>query len=185
MGINGIRHVRRSIRFPGFDYSRPGNYFVTICADRRRCLFGRIEKNEVVLTNLGETVRKCWIEIPQHFPYVNIETYVLMPNHLHGILAINPNFPETFPQSRSTLTMESFGNPVSGSIPTVIRSFKAAVTKHARESCLPIGGAVWQRGYFERVLRDSREFVNTTDYIVKNPLRWDIDEENPERKPPA
>jgi putative transposase len=81
--------------------------------------------------------------------------------------------------------MESFGNPVSGSIPTIIRSFKAAVTKHARESCLPISGAVWQRGYFERVLRDSREFVNTTDYIVKNPLRWGIDEENPERKPPA
>jgi len=138
MGINGIRHARRSIRFPGFDYSRPGNYFVTICADRRRCLFGRIEKNEIVLTNLGETVRKCWIEIPQHFPYVNIETYVLMPNHLHGILAINPSFPDTFPQPRSTLTMESFGNPVSGSIPTIIRSFKAAVTKYARESCLQL-----------------------------------------------
>ena len=186
MEIDKGRLARRSIRFPGFDYSRPGNYFVTVCADRRRCLFGRIEKNEMVLSGLGEAVRKCWIEIPHHFPNIEIETYVVMPNHLHGILALNPKLPDAFRRPRSIpLTAESFGKPVSGSIPTIIRSFKAAVSKLVRESGFLMSGVVWQRGYFERVLRDSREFINVTDYIIKNPLRWALDEENPARDPSA
>jgi len=182
MEIQRNRPARHSIRLPGFDYSRAGNYFVTICADQRRCLFGRIEKDEMVLTRLGETVRKCWIEIPQHFPSVEIDSYVVMPNHLHGILVVNPKFPDASRQQRSTLIAESFGKPVSGSIPTIIRSFKAAVTKRAHESGFLSGGVVWQRGYFEHILRDSREFVNAKDYIIKNPLRWAFDEENQERK---
>jgi REP element-mobilizing transposase RayT len=180
--LTEAKKARRSIRLPGFDYSRPGNYFVTILADRRRCLFGRIEENETVLTPIGETVKKCWIEIPQHFLGVGIESYVVMPNHLHGILAIAAKFSSGFSQASLVQTAESFGKPVARSIPTIIRSFKAAVTKRARESDLLIGGAVWQRGYFERVLRDGREFVNATDYIIKNPSRWAFDEENPERK---
>jgi putative transposase len=184
MEIDGNRKARRSIRFAGFDYASPGNYFVTICADRRRCLFGHVEKDGTVLTRLGETVRTCWIEIPEHFPNVEINSYVLMPNHLHGILVINPKFPDASRPPKSTLTAESFAKPVSGSIPTIIRSFKAAVTKRARESGLLFSGVVWQRGYFERVLRNSRELVNAKDYIIKNPLRWAFDEENPERKSP-
>ena len=185
MEIDRNRKARHSIRFPGFDYSSPGNYFVTICADQRRCHFGRIEKDEAVLTGLGEAARKCWIEIPEHFPNVEIDSYVVMPNHLHGILVINPKFPAAARQTKSALTAESFGKPVSGSIPTIIRSFKAAVTKRAHESGLLFTGVVWQRGYFEHVLRDSREFVNAKDYIIKNPLGWAFDEENPERKSPV
>lgn len=108
-----------------------------------------------------------------------------MPNHLHGILVISPKFPGVPRQPTSTLTAESFGKPVSGSIPTIIRSFKAAVTKLAHEPGLAFSGVVWQRGYFEHVLRDTREFVNAKDYIIKNPLRWAFDEENAERKSPV
>jgi REP-associated tyrosine transposase len=185
MEIQRNQPARRSIRLPGFDYSTAGNYFVTICADRRRCLFGRIEEEETVLTGLGEAVRKCWIEIPQHFPNVEIETYVVMPNHLHGIVIIHPKFPDASRQPRSNLIAESFGKPVSGSLPTIIRSFKAAVTKRAHESGFLSSGVVWQRGYFEHVLRDSREFVNAKDYIIKNPPRWAFDEENQARKSPV
>ena len=160
-------------------------YFVTVCVSGRKCLFGHVEKDETVLAGLGEAVRKCWIEIPRHFPNVKIESYVVMPNHLHGILVINPKCPDASRQPGSTLTVESFGKPVGGSIPTIIRSFKAAVSKRAHESGLSMSGAVWQRGHFERVLRDGREFVNAEDYIIKNPLCWAFDEENPEGKSPA
>jgi putative transposase len=180
--IDGRQKPRRSIRLPGFDYSRPGNYFITICADERRCIFGRIDKSVTVLTGIGEVVNKCWREIPQHFPGVEIESYIVMPNHLHGILGIAAKFSNAFSQASLVQTAESFGKPVGKSVPTIIRSFKAAVTKRVRESGLLAGDPVWQRGYFERVLRDGREFVNATDYIIKNPSRWAFDEENPERK---
>jgi REP-associated tyrosine transposase len=185
MEIDGSQKPRRSIRLPGFDYSRPGNYFITICADERRCIFGRIKENGIVLTNIGETVKKCWIEIPQHFLSVGIESFVVMPNHLHSILTINAKPSDVSPQPRLTGTAECFGKPVGRSVPTIIRSFKAAVTKRVRESGLLAGDAVWQRGYFERVLRNGREFVSATNYITKNPSRWAFDEENPERKSPV
>ncbi|MCU1342754.1 MAG: hypothetical protein JWN92_2177 [Candidatus Acidoferrum typicum] len=184
METHRSQKARRSIRLPGFAYSRQGNYFITICADRRRCLFGRIDENGTVLTKIGEIIKECWIEIPQHFPDVGIESYGVMPNHLHGILVVNPTSLDVSPQPRLTLTAESFGKPVSGSIPTIIRSFKAAVTERVQQSGPLISGAGWHRGYFERVLRHSREFVNAKDYIIKNPLRWAFDEENPERKSP-
>src|ERR1700691_6289603 len=82
------RRSRRSVRLPGFDYSRVGMYFVTICAAERRCIFGEISGSDAVLSPVGEIVRSCWTDIPQHFPNVKIETHVLMPNHLHGVLTI-------------------------------------------------------------------------------------------------
>src|ERR1700730_322312 len=133
MEIVGNRKARRSIRLPGFDYSSPGNYFVTICADRRRCLFGHIEQDGTVLTGLGEAVRTCWLEIPHHFPIVEIDSYIVMPNHLLGILVITSRFPDASRQPNSTVAAESFGKPVNGSIPTIIRTFKGAVTKLAPE----------------------------------------------------
>ena len=117
--------ARRSIRLPQFDYWQVGQYFVTICAFQMRCLFGRIRNAEARLSLIGEIARDCWLQIPSHFPCVVLEPFVIMPNHIHGILTINKDghgyaVPLHHP--------EGFQKAVAGSVPTIIRSYKAAVT---------------------------------------------------------
>jgi putative transposase len=157
-------------------------YFVTICAVERRCIFGEIHGNAAVLSSIGEIVRTCWIEIPQHFPNVEIEAYVVMPNHMHGILTIQSKLPDANVQDKTAEMMESFGKPTPKSIPTIVRSFKSAASKRVRESGYVVGESIWQRGYYEHVLRNTREYVETTNYILQNPARWADDEENLNRK---
>ncbi len=173
---------RHSVRLPGFDYSSVGMYFVTICTAERRCIFGQIQRNKTALSPIGDIARACWIEIPRHFPNVRIETYVVMPNHVHGILTIHSKWPDANTQSKTAAAKESFGKPTRGSIPTIVRSFKAAASKHARESGLIAGESIWHRGYYEHVLRNTREYVAATNYILLNPARWADDEDNPASK---
>ncbi len=160
-------------------------YFVTVCTAQRRCMLGHIYEDKMVLSQIGEVVRTCWLEIPFHFSNLEMEAFVIMPNHLHGIMIVQPGRQNLNSQIEAKELIESFGKPVVGSIPTTIRSYKAAVTKCVRDVGLLQDRQVWQRGYFERVLRGSREFINAKDYIIKNPLRWAFDEENPRRKPPG
>jgi putative transposase len=170
---------------PGFDYSRVGVYFVTICAFERRCIFGDVSENKTIPSPIGQIVGSCWIEIPQHFPNVKTETYLVMPNHIHGILTIHSMRAGANPKDKAALAVESFDKHTPGSIPTIIRSFKAAASKRARNSGSAKGEAIWQRGYYEHVLRNTREFVEMTNYILQNPARWADDEDNLERKSSA
>ena len=176
------RPSRRSVRLPAFDYSRVGMYFVTICAVERRCIFGEIHGNAAELSPIGEIVRTCWIDVPTHFTNVKIETYIVMPNHMHGILTIHSKLPDADVQDKTGKAMESFGRPTPKSIPTIVRSFKSAASKRTRESGLVVGESIWQRGYYEHVLRNTREYVEITNYILQNPARWAYDEENLNRK---
>ena len=157
-------------------------YFVTICAFERRCIFGDIRENEIVLSSIGQIVNTCWVEIPQHFPTAKIETHVVMPNHIHGILTIHSKRAVANPQGKAAAGIESFGKPTPGSIPTIVRSFKAAASKRVRESGYMKSESIWQRGYYEHVLRNTREYVEMTSYILQNPARWAEDEDNLDRK---
>ena len=171
---------RRSIRLRGADYSEPGAYFITICAAGHKSIFGKIDTGRVVLSPLGEIVRACWIEIPEHFARASAEQFVVMPNHLHGIIGLTVGARYIVPLDRTTRTPEKFQKPVKGSIPTIIRTFKAAVARRARKE-LGIGDdEIWQRNYFERVLRDGKECSDASRYIFENPQRWQWDKENPE-----
>jgi len=156
-------------------------YFVTICAAERRCIFGEISGSDAVLSPVGEIVRSCWTDIPQHFPNVKIETHVLMPNHLHGVLTITSKLSSAGFQDKSERVTESFGMPTPKSIPTIIRSFKSAASKRIRELGLADGDSICQRGYYEHVIRNTEEYVEVTNYILLNPARWGNDEENPNR----
>jgi len=126
---------RRSVRLHEFDYSQPGAYFVTIVTQDRQPLFGQINDGEITLTEVGAIVTQAWIAILEHFPNVELSTFVVMPNHMHGIISISSQPVSTtnvaarhaVPSNESTT--EKFGKPVSCSLPTIIRSFKSATTR--------------------------------------------------------
>ena len=148
---------RRSIRLPSFDYSQLGSYFVTICAKNGECFFGDIDDGSIVLTNAGDIVRKMVDGLPERFPHINIDTYVIMPNHIHMIIAVGAQF--IAPYTNRT--------PALGQI---IRIFKAICTR-----CIRQNGHMdfsWQRNYYEHVIRNETDLSNIREYIVGNPLRW-------------
>ncbi|MEE9273896.1 MAG: transposase [bacterium] len=177
------RRNRRSIRLPRNDYTRPGAYFITICAFERRCLFGDIGDERVALNEIGEIVRDEWLRTGKRRSTVELDAFVVMPNHIHGIIAIRDDDRGTAGKRRGAArrasTAERYGRPVSGSAPTIVRSFKSAVTKRVNELRGSPGAPVWQRNYFERAVRGERELGLIREYIDQNPLRWAFDRENP------
>jgi putative transposase len=168
------RPVRRSIRIPQADYSRPGPYLVTLCAFNKRYLFGVIENGTMRLNRIGEIARLCWLEIPHHFPNVRSGTFVVMPNHMHGILVIEERARLAVPLRTPA---EAFGKPIHASIPTIVRSYKSAGTRLVRRALEHQSFMVWQSNYFERVLRDGDEFSKATRYIMENPTMWHLNRE--------
>jgi len=172
-------HSRRSVRLPDFDYSSPGAYFVTICTKDWENLFGEINDGEMILSRFGETARKCWQEILAHYPFIELDEYVIMPNHIHGILFIRDkinvgaNNHSPIPIIRSPGWKGS--NGTSETIGAVIRGFKIGVTKWSRSNTEIY--AIWQRNYFESVIRNESELNAIRKYIYENPLKWDLDHE--------
>jgi len=179
-----------SARLRGWDYSWNGYYFVTICVKGSECVFGNVENGETVLSRIGEIVNQCWQEIPRHFSFVQLDEFVIMPNHVHGIIIINNNVVETLHATslRHAMSLhksnirdsKSFSNisPKQGSLSSVIRSFKSAVTKLVNNE-LPHQFFAWQPRFYDRIIRDEKELWNVRNYIRNNPLKWEEDEENP------
>jgi len=165
---------RRSVRLPALDYSEPHSYFITVCARTKRPVFGRIVANEMVLSKVGQIVDACWMEIPSHFPNVELSARIVMPENLHGILRLQErvvdggNFAKVPRPARHAVPLQNqgreFAAPTVASIPTIVGAFKSAVTKRLKK-------AIWQRGYYERVIRDEDEFRETCEYIRANPAR--------------
>ncbi len=184
------RHHRRSIRLRGYDDTQAGAYFVTICTHRRVLLFGQVVDGEMMLNEWGKIVWEEWFKTAQVRPYVELfdDEFVVMPNHIHGIIWIvemdDPHSvgarrrraPTT---DRRAPTVEQFGKPVPGSIPTIVRAFKSAVTHRINALRGTPGVRVWQRNYFEHIIRNQRALNATRRYIAENPLRWHLDRYNP------
>lgn len=157
---------RHSIRLPDYDYSQPGDYFITIDTKGWKPLFGRIENGKISLSSIGIIVREEWLATPQHRPYVELGTFAIMPNHFHAILTLNDD------DMGAHTKNERFGVPVSGSVPTIIRAFKAAVTRRVNELPNLSGMIVWHRNYYEHVICTEREYINIDAYIESNPTDW-------------
>ncbi len=177
MTYNPQIHHRRSIRLKEHDYTQPGAYFITICTKHRQCLFGDIVMGEMQLNNLGKIAFNCWQEIPKHFSHIELDTFVVMPNHLHGILLITHR--PLGAQDSCAPTTEQFGKPVPGSISTVVRTYKAAVSKQINIIGNTKGVSVWQRNLYEHIGRDEKSLSDIRQYIIENPQRWTKDSENP------
>lgn len=168
------RH-RRSIRLPGFDYSQPGFYFVTVCSFRRRPRFGRVEEETVVLSSEGEIVWGEWFCTASIRDYVNLieGEFVIMPNHIHGIIHLTTRVGAR--RRRALTRTEQFGSPVAGSLSTVIRAFKSQVTRRINAMNRTPGRPVWMSGIYEHIIRNDRELNNIRRYIDQNPLHWSHD----------
>ena len=166
------------MRLKGRDYSLPDLYFVTICASQRQCVLGRIVRRGVELTPLGHIARESWIAVPLHFARVLLHSFVIMPNHMHAIIEIADTGLAQHAarlQGRQATAAQSLQ---PGSLSIIIRSFKAEVSRRAGEE-LHRRSRIWQPNYFDRVIRDGREFSDASRYIQENPLLWESDFENP------
>lgn len=168
--------TRRSIRLKGYDYSFPSAYFVSMCTLDRKCLFGEIVDGKMVLNDFGRIVCNEWIRTGTIRDKTELDEFVVMPNHFHGIVCIIDKGRGT---ARRAPTVEQFGKPVSGSLPTIVRSFKSAVTKRINEMRNTPGIKLWQRNYYERIIRNDNELNQIRKYIINNPAQWAFDRENP------
>ncbi len=196
-------HHRQSIRLPGYDYSQAGAYFITICSRDREGIFGEMVDEKIRLNTNGFIVQEEWHKTPQIRPAVALDAFVIMPNHIHGIILIKDcrgsavGARSIVPLQRVPLPQrEQFGQPTANSIPTIIRGFKAIVTKRINEiryrgktqennvgarSIVPLHAhiPIWQRNFYEHIIRDEKDFEKIREYIENNPLRWLEDENHP------
>jgi REP element-mobilizing transposase RayT len=146
----------------------------------RDCLFGEIVNEHMQLNALGCIADECWRAIPEHFTNVKLGAYVVMPNHVHGIIVITDRADADASARRGTIyraPTEQFQKPVVGSIPTIIRTYKAAVTR--RIGCEFNATGIWQRNYYEHVIRNHQDWDRIHRDIESNPSRWAEDEKNP------
>jgi len=187
MKFDPQRHHRRSIRLPDYDYSQPGAYFITIVAHQRECLFGEIMNGEMQLSAMGQIAEEHWCAIPEHFPQVELGAHVMMPNHVHGIVLIhaNENGMAANPppsvgathQVGATHWVAPTTGPKRGSIGAIVGAYKMSVTR--RIQCEQNTTGIWQRNYYEHIIRNDKEYNRITLYIEANIDNWVLDEENP------
>ncbi len=170
---------RRSIRLRGYDYAQAGMYFVTICAWQRACRFGAIVDGAMRLHEDGRIVGEEWERTAAVRPSVSLDAWVVMPNHFHGILIIGGRgTPAACPYEPAI--SRRFGQPVSGSLSTIIGQFKSMVTKRINARRGTPGAPVWQRNYYEHIIRNEADLARIREYIVHNPLRWELDQLHPD-----
>jgi REP element-mobilizing transposase RayT len=195
-------HHRQSIRLKGYDYTQAGAYFVTIVTEQREPVFGKIVNGEMILNEYGKIVQKWWDEIPTHFPNVELGAFVIMPNHVHGIIFITTERRGEVLSPRVDNETDDRGGDITqemnGEIPTqekggetpplrkptlgqIIAYFKYQSTKEMNQ--IETHSALtkfWQRNYYEHIIRNEREMENIWKYIEANPAQWKDDDENPQ-----
>ena len=189
MTYNPDIHHRRSIRLQEYDYSSTGAYFVTICTQLRECLFGDFSDDELILTDAGRMLETTWQELPNRFPTIELDKFIVMPNHFHAILLMCPSLNQPHNQGEHKVRpydqvhKERPKGTSDGSIGRIIQAFKS-LTTHAyttgvkQSNWPPFPGKLWQRDYYEHVIRTEAELNSIREYIVNNPINWDDDKEN-------
>jgi putative transposase len=165
------QHHRQSIRLKGYDYSRAGAYFITVCVQQRESLFGEILDGVMKVNPAGQMVERWWRELPRKFPSLVIDDSIVMPNHFHGVLFLN-----------GAQTSEASGSALP--VGNTMDWFKTMTTNEYIRGVKELGWRtfprrLWQRDYFDRIIRDLEELTRIRQYIRQNPAQWDEDPENP------
>ena len=169
------KHHRRSIRLKGYDYTTQGAYFVTICVYGRACMLGGVVDGDMRLNDWGHVVAESWLWLADQYPYVALDAWVIMPNHLHGIIFIRENDRSPDGGSYTTLKPKSLGR--------LIGAFKTVSTKRINEIRDNPGAIFWQRNYWEHIIRNETSLNAIRDYIQTNPSRWRDDQLHPQALP--
>jgi len=172
---------RRSIRLKGYDYTGPGAYFVTVCTHRWQRLFGEVDNGKVRLSTAGQIVETMWLKIPDIRPQVILDEFVVMPNHLHGIIMIydrSENVRATQWVAPTGVSSRPQG-PARHSLGAIIGQFKGAATKRINMSQGTPGQSVWRRNYYEHIIRNDSSLNRVREYITCNAQRWHLDRYNP------
>ena len=172
MKYDPLKHHRRSIRLKGYDYRLAGAYFVTLVTWKKECLFGEIVNGEMHLNRFGHLVEDEWQRMGNRIGWVVVEEMVVMPNHLHGILVIVDNGTIT----RQDATRKKPGG-VAGSLGAVVGVYKSTTTRMINTIRNSRGASVWQRNFYEHIIRDEGQWDAVRAYIQTNPLNWEQDRE--------
>ncbi len=178
--------MHKQYRYKNYDYSEDGFYFITICTKNRVELFGDIVGDEMVLSEDGKIAEKFWLKISDHFPFVKLDEFVIMPNHIHGIINIVPagennnenNNVGTGHCPVPTQKYSKFGHVMPKSISTIIGSFKSIVTKTINQK-YKSDNIIWQPRFYDRIIRNENELNRIRQYIIDNPYKWALDRNNP------
>jgi REP element-mobilizing transposase RayT len=167
MAYDPQHHHRRSIRLKGYDYTAPGAYYITIIVQHRERILSQIVGGRVTLFPTGKLVEMVWRRLPVHFPRVTLDAFVIMPDHIHGIIVLSdepPPHPET-PCDRPKGTRP-------GSLAAIVQSFKSVSARRINQANSTPGRRVWQEDYYEHIVRDGVDMERIRRYIAANPARW-------------
>ncbi len=160
---------RTPLRLRKYDYAQAGAYFITVCTKDKEHLLGEITDGAMKENEFGTIARSCWEELPKHYRDIELDEFVVMPNHIHGII-LNYNDDVGATHASPLLKRPRLGDMVG--------SFKSAVTKRINEIRATPGATIWQRNYYEHIIRNERGLNRIREYIHGNPLRWELDREN-------
>jgi putative transposase len=177
---------RRSIRLPDYDYTADGAYFFTICTCEKACVFGEIIESVMILNEWGQIVQAEWEKTAALRPYIELDAFVVMPNHFHGILVIKDTVDQGMMHHAPTKNSPSsrqFSKPQADSVASIMGTFKAAVTRQINRLRGEISPPIWQRNYYEHIIRDPQRYEFIRSYIETNPQRWVEDSLYPKPKP--
>ena len=172
-------HRRKSNRLHAFDYASAAEYFVTICTEDRECHFGEIKSGKMRLSHIGQIARKCWADIPDHFPNVELDEYEVMPNHMHGIVRVKSRVGTRRRGVQLNAPTEDHSrlSPKKGTLSVILRTYKAAITTLCREQGFTYFG--WLQGFHDHIIRNQGDLNRIRKYIRDNVKNWEADEENP------
>lgn len=182
-------HNRRSIRLKGYDYSRAGAYFVTFCTRHRICNLGEIIDGVMVENECGAIIRAVWEGLPKHYPHVGLDEMCIMPNHVHAIIVLKED-EDVHGVGRGSHVgrggsqthpyQHDYENRKRHGLPEIVRALKSFSARHINEMMGTQGTPFWQRNYYERIIRSERHMNAVRKYIRNNPLKWELDRENPD-----
>lgn len=187
-------HHRRSIRLKGYDYTQSGRYFITLCCQNRACILSKIKmvdnEKRLFLNEAGEMMKREWLALKERFINIELHEYVIMPNHFHGIIEIKSDvgvgaglvgasLVDAQENHESTALGATTRDALTPTIGAIIGAFKSITTVEyirgvKENNWPPFEQRLWQRNYYEHIVRNERAFINISNYIINNPLNWDL-----------